>query len=61
MSAVLSKYKKMELRLDTYEKTHAQMEETARYARASHPPSHHCLIICYLVLLAAKYKPWKLK
>jgi len=30
MKVLLSKYKKMELRLDTYEKTHDMMEEQAR-------------------------------
>lgn len=30
MKALLSKYKKMELRLDTYERTHSAMEEQAR-------------------------------
>lgn len=30
MKVLLSKYKKMELRLDTYEKTNCMMEEQAR-------------------------------
>jgi len=30
MKLLLSKYKKMELRLDAYEKTHSVMEEQAR-------------------------------
>jgi hypothetical protein len=30
MKVLLSKYKKMELRLDSYEKTHSMMEEQAR-------------------------------
>ena len=30
MKVLLSKYKKMELRLDAYEKTHSEMEEQAR-------------------------------
>jgi hypothetical protein len=30
MKVLLSKYKKMELRLDAYEKTHSKMEEQAR-------------------------------
>lgn len=36
MKAMLSKYKKMELRLETYEKTHAEMEEQARYVLDIH-------------------------
>ena len=31
IKSMLSKYKKMELRLETYEKTHSEMEEHARY------------------------------
>lgn len=30
MKVLLSKYKKMELRLDAYERTHSAMEEQAR-------------------------------
>jgi hypothetical protein len=30
MKVLLSKYKKMELRLDAYERTHSMMEEQAR-------------------------------
>jgi hypothetical protein len=30
MKVLLSKYRKMELRLDAYEKTHGMMEEQAR-------------------------------
>jgi hypothetical protein len=30
MKVLLSKYKKMELRLDAYERTHGMMEEQAR-------------------------------
>ncbi|KAI0064641.1 hypothetical protein BV25DRAFT_1869288 [Artomyces pyxidatus] len=33
MKVLLSQYKKMELRLDTYEKTHAELEEQARVSR----------------------------
>jgi hypothetical protein len=30
MKVMLSKYKKMELRLEAYERTHSEMEEQAR-------------------------------
>lgn len=45
MKALLSKYKKMELRVETYEQTHAQMEEYARYVPPSYIPVSQYLTV----------------
>lgn len=43
IKSMLSKYKKMELRLETYEKTHTDMEEHARYEfRGTSVFNHSC-------------------
>lgn len=42
---MLSKYKKMELRIQTYEQTHAQMEEYARYVLLLNMSADQCLTV----------------